>query len=123
MTGPVRSSRLIPGEGRVLGDMPGERCERCELLVDAGCACDEGRGRRGPTPVERILISRNGKAHLPEQCNHWPNEDYDYEAAGWGWVPEPRPGLWELIAPDRPLRATAGDTSLVARERCRHCSA
>ncbi|MFE4806426.1 restriction endonuclease [Streptomyces nigrescens] len=47
-----------------------------------------------------ILISPRGVAHLPEQCNHHPEQSH--RAAGWGWISTPPPGLRESDCPTHP---------------------
>lgn len=66
-----------------------------------------------------ILISPHGMAHLPDKCNHHP--DNSHEEAGWGWVREPGEGVWEGINRENPLQATHGNATRVATKRCGHC--
>ncbi|MXM69188.1 hypothetical protein GR925_38820 [Streptomyces sp. HUCO-GS316] len=71
-------------------------------------------------PIDRLLISPTGFAHVPGGCIHYVE---DPAAAGWGWIPSPLLSLWASVDADRPARATAGNTARVATKRCRDCVA
>lgn len=112
--------------------MKEERCERCELIVGQGCYCPTNgaapRVERPASPIRRewrgfpadtILISPAGCAHLPGACDH-PYEEL-VKAPGWGWIPDPPPGLWDRLGSTYPAVATAGNTARQAVRRCRSC--
>ena len=69
-----------------------ERCDKCDLLIGAGCACSVTRTavrteyvggyrwiRFGP---DALLISRRNMAHVPGACDHFTEE----------WVLDPKNG-------------------------------
>lgn len=71
--------------------------------------------------MTRILISLTGYAHVDGGCNHYPNKQYDYQAAGWGWISHPEPGEWDLISEHTPMSATQGNPDIQAYRRCPDC--
>lgn len=108
-----------------------QRCDRCDLIIGAGCACtSEGVaprivGGQAPKQASRhgqlphaIIVSPAGNAHLPG-CNHLS----DSEIAGpkFGWVAGLDPDAWSRISESQPLRATEGNTGRVATRRCLTC--
>ncbi|WP_241661387.1 hypothetical protein [Thermomonospora catenispora] len=108
-------------------------CEKCGLTIGLGCACDlsfsssrrphgKSGGWSGFAP-DTILISRQNMAHIPGACGHMTEEHVRDPDNGWGWIPDPDPGLWHRISPANPARATEGDTSRVATTRCSSCAA
>ena len=113
--------------------MSAERCEKCDLLIGAGCACTVTRTsgrteyvgsyrwiRFGP---DALLISRRNMAHIPGACDHFTEEWVLDPKNGWGWIPHPDPGTWDRISASSPARATEGDTSRAATVRCSDCGA
>lgn len=116
-----------------MASMAAKRCDRCDLYIGEGCDCPTdgsapradgtGASLRGGqqcvAPPDRILISPHGVAHLPDACNHHPEQSH--RDAGWGWISQPAKGLWEDIGPARPVQATEGETTLVAHRRCGSC--
>lgn len=113
--------------------MPETRCERCELIVGAGCACPANgsapRVARGVAtvrahwvgwPQNSIIVSPAGNAHLPG-CGHL--EDSEIAAPKFGWVQDPVPGAWGRISEGNPLQATKGNADRVAVRRCESCDA
>jgi hypothetical protein len=84
-------------------EMSTERCEKCDLLIGAGCACDlikapeeAGYGsacrwiRFGP---DTLLISSRNMAHVPGACTHVGEEHVLDPGKGCGWIPELVPHL------------------------------
>jgi hypothetical protein len=116
--------------------MNAERCEKCDLLIGQGCACNVARStaraeysssyrwiRFGP---DALLISRRNMAHIPGACDHFTEEWVLGPKNGWGWIPHPDAGTWDRISASNPVlaaRASEGDTSRAAVARCSDCSA
>ena len=113
--------------------MSAERCEKCDLLIGAGCACTTTRTaarteyvssyrwiRFGP---DALLISRRNMAHIPGACDHFTEEWVLDPKKGWGWIPPPDPSTWGRISASSPAPATEGDTSRAATIRCSDCAA
>ncbi|WP_234401976.1 hypothetical protein [Thermobifida halotolerans] len=109
------------------------RCQRCDLIVDQGCACPENSAERAPagpgrpTPVPgtgflstSILISPRRYAHRPH-CGHLSVPDIAPPV--WGWITDPDPHLWRRISEEHPVRATEGNTERLATRRCQDCDA
>lgn len=115
-----------------MGNVATMRCGRCELIVGQGCDCPPSgstpqrvdgtvqapRAPRGFAP-ERILISPQGYAHIPDACIHYVESP---ESAGWGWIPGPAPGQWAALSEQQPAQATAGNTERSAKRRCPDCA-
>jgi hypothetical protein len=112
------------------GDQPAEeRCERCELLIGAGCACHVPQARPGqrflrldnwgPFAPDTILISPGGYAHLPGACGHL--SESEVTEPEWGWITAPEPTLWSQIGAQKPAVATDGNTARTATRRCQGC--
>ncbi|MEV0262984.1 hypothetical protein AB0I49_16815 [Streptomyces sp. NPDC050617] len=112
--------------------MTAQRCDHCDLLIGAGCACPsegdphiaEGQaprrtGLRGQAP-DAIIVSPAGNAHLPG-CFHL--SDSEISGPKFGWVVGPGPGAWSRISESHPLRATEGNADRVAVRRCLTCDA
>lgn len=110
-----------------------KRCERCDLMIGAGCAClSDGsaprmaRGHVPPRTIGRveassaIIVSPAGNAHLPG-CDHL--SDSEISPPKFGWVASPDPHTWSRISESEPLRATQGNTDRVAIRRCQTCDA
>ncbi|MFJ4826088.1 hypothetical protein ACIP5L_22740 [Streptomyces bacillaris] len=108
------------------------RCERCELIVGAGCSCPTNgspprvarsssapQAPRAGWPRNAIIISEAGNAHYPG-CNHL--SDSEIRAPKFGWVTDPAPNAWRLIAEERPLHATQGNVDRIAVRRCQTCA-
>lgn len=113
--------------------MSAERCEKCDLLIGEGCACNVARTnaraeymssyrwiRFGP---DALLISRRNMAHIPGACDHFTEEWVLDPKNGWGWIAHPDAGTWDRISASNPAQATEGDTSRAAIIRCSDCSA
>jgi len=109
-----------------------ERCDHCDLLIGAGCACTpRQRTASGTTglpssggspdsgfPPGAILISPRRVAHRPG-CTH--QSDSQITPPAWGWILDPDPHLWRRISATHPARATHGNTDRYAVRRCRDC--
>lgn len=113
--------------------MNAARCDRCDLLIGAGCACNLPRPAARPEAVnpyrwirfgpDALLISKDKVAHVPGACDHFTEENVLDPRNGWGWIPDPDPGTWSRISESTPARATGGNTSRAAIRRCLSCSA
>lgn len=113
--------------------MSAERCEKCDLLIGAGCACNliKAPGKAGYMSAYRwirfgpdtLLISSRNMAHVPGACTHVTEEYVLDPGKGWGWIPHPDPAAWNRISASTPAIATEGDTSRAATIRCSSCSA
>lgn len=57
-------------------------------------------------------------AHIPGACHDVTEENVLNRDLGWGWIPDPDPGLWERISPGHAGQATVGNTARAARTRC-----
>ena len=111
---------------------PMERCDHCDLLVGAGCACspsrrpasehsgapESGTSPDSGFPPGTILISPRRIAHRLG-CTH--QSDSEIAAPLWGWIIDPDPHLWRRISPTNPARATHGNTDRSAVRRCQSC--
>lgn len=109
-----------------------KRCDRCELIVGEGCACElPGAGAprhavdaMGPIrwakfAPDTILISSRKMAHLPGACDHM--TEADVAIPSWGWIRNPEPGVWDRISAGNPVQATGGNLQRVATTRCSSC--
>lgn len=107
-----------------------ERCDHCDLLIGAGCACSfdrrpapggGGTAKESPDsgfPPGTILISPRKVAHRLG-CTH--QSDSEITAPLWGWIIDPDPHLWRRISESAPARATHGNTDRSATRRCQSC--
>jgi hypothetical protein len=112
--------------------MNAERCEKCDLLIGQGCACNVARTTAGTDysssyrwirfGPDALLISRRNMAHIPGACDHFTEEGVLDPKNGWGWIPHPDAGTWDRISAGNPAPATEGDTSRAAVIRCSDCS-
>lgn len=110
-----------------------QRCEQCDLLIGAGCACSltttptrrpyESTYRWIRFGPDTLLISSRNMAHIPGACDHVTEEYVLDPNNGWGWILNPNPAMWDRISTSTPAKATEGDTSRAATIRCSSCSA
>lgn len=102
------------------------RCDHCDLIIGAGCACSlQPPQRKTAAPPEwgswdpnTILISPTQYAHIPG-CTHL--SESEIKAPRWGWATVAA-GSWARISPSHPVQATAGNTSRRATRRCQTCN-
>ena len=103
---------VYPGPHR----MSAKRCEKCDLLIGEGCACNVARTsaraeymgsyrwiRFGP---DALLISRRNMAHIPGACDHFTEEWVLDPKNGWGWIAHPDASTWDRISSSNPAQAT-----------------
>ncbi|MFF4531391.1 hypothetical protein ACFY1P_19215 [Streptomyces sp. NPDC001407] len=106
--------------------MTTSRCDHCDLIIGAGCACSPQPPQRkiaahpdwGNWDPNTILISPTQYAHIPG-CTHL--SESEIKAPRWGWTTVAT-GTWSRISSSQPVRATAGNTDRVATRRCQTCN-
>ncbi|QBI53799.1 hypothetical protein EKD16_10060 [Streptomonospora litoralis] len=103
------------------------RCDYCDLLIGAGCACsrspqpppgESAEGSGATFPSSSILISPTRYAHRPG-CGHL--SDSAIHPPEWGWITGADPHLWTRIAQGHAVYATEGNPQRYAVRRCTTC--